>query len=243
MDCISTHSLTKRLTERKTSHLTRSTFQLTASRRGWLSLAVSKVWFIHFNSQPHEEADENSSWENLLNNISTHSLTKRLTANCYRDKSDWEISTHSLTKRLTLRGSNLLWHRIYFNSQPHEEADKCLRYVLPTRIHFNSQPHEEADIFYIMEFCNKDISTHSLTKRLTRKHCSVCLSTFISTHSLTKRLTTLLMHNKRNYIYFNSQPHEEADLFLGNQTRIRLDISTHSLTKRLTAILDKNTFI
>ena len=145
MDCISTHSLTKRLTRTESRiarflifQLTASRrgwlppacqeplnphfnsqpheeadncssisasmevlFQLTASRRGWLSLAVSKVWFIHFNSQPHEEADENSSWENLLNNISTHSLTKRLTANCYRDKSDWEISTHSLTKRLT----------------------------------------------------------------------------------------------------------------------------------------------
>ena len=43
-------------------------------------------------------------------------------------------------------------------------------------------------------------------------------------------------------LYFNSQPHKEAD-----GARAILDylcnISTHSLTRRLTAISDKNIFI
>ena len=42
--------------------------------------------------------------------------------------------------------------------------------------------------------------------------------------------------------YFNSQPHEEADAVVGSMGG-KINISTHSLTKRLTAILDKNTFI
>ena len=77
--------------------------------------------------------------------ISTHSLTKRLTAHSSSDATIRSISTHSLTKRLTdLRhsfGSMLL----HFNSQPHEEAD-FTGIVFPlARAYFNSQPHEEAD--------------------------------------------------------------------------------------------------
>ena len=55
----------------------------------------------------------------------------------------------------------------------------------------------------------------------------------ISTHSLTKRLTgrqSIRRHAEKN---FNSQPHEEADVgeVKGKKT---VAISTHSLTKRLT---------
>ena len=74
--CISTHSLTKRLTvilfERYISHR-------------------------YFNSQPHEEADCSFQYFQQPINISTHSLTKRLTCVCVCVC----ISTHSLTKRLT----------------------------------------------------------------------------------------------------------------------------------------------
>ena len=55
------------------------------------------------------------------------------------------ISTHSLTKRLTavvLICSILL---LYFNSQPHEEADTVDGLISGQCIYFNSQPHEEAD--------------------------------------------------------------------------------------------------
>ena len=55
------------------------------------------------------------------------------------------ISTHSLTKRLTVTGKPVLSVQIYFNSQPHEEADDDL----------------------LGGLFDEDISTHSLTKRLT----------------------------------------------------------------------------
>ena len=54
---------------------------------------------------------------------------------------------------------------------------------------FNSQPHEEAD--------NAD--------------CLINRSFNISTHSLTKRLTILPIDRCAAIPYFNSQPHEEAD--------------------------------
>ena len=78
-------------------------FQLTASRRGW-RLPQMLQWFFHhyFNSQPHEEADFSSASFHPLSYISTHSLTKRLTADqAYKFASTATISTHSLTKRLT----------------------------------------------------------------------------------------------------------------------------------------------
>ena len=55
----------------------------------------------------------------------------------------------------------------HFNSQPHEEADNLLAAFLGEGINFNSQPHEEADGDAPIEVDIPDISTHSLTKRLT----------------------------------------------------------------------------
>ena len=56
----------------------------------------------HFNSQPHEEADSKGyAHEIICIHISTHSLTKRLTA----EKASGYVVPG------------------YFNSQPHEEAD------------------------------------------------------------------------------------------------------------------------
>ena len=55
--------------------------------------------------------------------ISTHSLTRRLTAERVLKAYEVYISTHSLTRRLThriLADRNLEQH---FNSQPHKEAD------------------------------------------------------------------------------------------------------------------------
>ena len=80
---------------------------------------------------------------------------------------------------------------MHFNSQPHEEAD--FQYpVLPLiQDYFNSQPHEEADeVVTASSFYLYDISTHSLTKRLTITRNPTDNMLVISTHSLTKRLTT-----------------------------------------------------
>ena len=60
---------------------------------------------------------------NQFENISTHSLTKRLTEEQIRWYVFFCISTHSLTKRLTYSDYHQFDRSRYFNSQPHEEAD------------------------------------------------------------------------------------------------------------------------
>ena len=80
------------------------------------------------------------------------------------------------------------------------------------------------------------ISTHSLTKRLTKFEITSATSIGISTHSLTKRLTGFPGLHKPFKSYFNSQPHEEADDALVSRYGVNVAISTHSLTKRLTLL-------
>ena len=143
-------------------------FQLTASRGGWRVMATAGCRnhyisthsltrrltpstarcmneYKNFNSQPHEEADVESSVFSSVFNISTHSLTRRLT------HFPW---SHSNTCR-------------YFNSQPHEEADESVRWFEHVIGYFNSQPHEEADNICGWNSKRWYISTHSLTRRLT----------------------------------------------------------------------------
>ena len=55
----------------------------------------------------------------------------------------------------------------HFNSQPHEEADRSNSAKSRKHYYFNSQPHEEADVSCLHEESEDEISTHSLTKRLT----------------------------------------------------------------------------
>ena len=78
---------------------------------------------------------------------------------------------------------------MYFNSQPHKEADLSLLNCLNHSNNFNSQPHKEAD------------GKWEYSK----------LSENISTHSLTRRLTSLQMQPITVSVHFNSQPHKEAD--------------------------------
>ena len=82
------------------------------------------------------------------------------------------------------------------------------------------------EIVRLSEECEK-ISTHSLTKRLTVVVDYAMEYTSISTHSLTKRLTMLTLYKKGLGIYFNSQPHEEADSHL---MMIQLSICIFQLT-------------
>ena len=122
-------------------------FQLTASRRGWLKFIFVTRNSRYFNSQPHEEADARKA---------------RFFTGCD-----------------------------HFNSQPHEEADsekevelreqKIFQLTASRRgwrtmyiqnatkhCYFNSQPHEEADLSAYNTLIQGCISTHSLTKRLTK---------------------------------------------------------------------------
>ena len=84
----------------------------------------------------------------------------------------WEnpqkISTHSLTRRLTICNRKMEELFEDFNSQPHKEADQDLLGELYMMLHFNSQPHKEADVIPLNTAILKIISTHSLTRRLTK---------------------------------------------------------------------------
>ena len=55
-------------------------FQLTSSRRGWQKVDVQFIETWNFNSHPHEEDDHNENKYSTVWNISTHILTKRMTA-------------------------------------------------------------------------------------------------------------------------------------------------------------------
>ena len=56
-----------------------------------------------------------------------------------------DISTHSLTGRLTICLLIYVPPKSYFNSQPHREADRIFDFDNVTILYFNSQPHREAD--------------------------------------------------------------------------------------------------
>ena len=125
----------------------------------------------------------------LVPKISTHSLTRRLTRKWIERKTERDISTHSLTRRLTPKCNRTGKRYLHFNSQPHKEADEFSMLSEAEKSHFNSQPHKEADVSYQTcepdsryfnsqphkeaDFCIKEnenyenISTHSLTRRLT----------------------------------------------------------------------------
>ena len=164
-------------------------FQLTASRRGWRPVLLhSSCRVSYFNSQPYEEADLPPVPREHSLDISTHSLTKRLTI---------AVSVFPQPISFQLTASRRGWRFRYRQCQ-------SVRY-------FNSQPHEEADARKIERTDAYCISTHSLTKRLTFFHIvrntmwkyfnsqpheeadgkqgTVCFCQSISTHSLTKRLT------------------------------------------------------
>ena len=63
---------------------------------------ITQHWRIYFNSQPHKEADTVYKTDGFVSDISTHSLTRRLTRRSRHQERKHTISTHSLTRRLTL---------------------------------------------------------------------------------------------------------------------------------------------
>ena len=81
-----------------------------------------------------------------------------------------------------------------FNSQPHKEADHTGREKSVHVSYFNSQPHKEADNGILCNMAYGDISTHSLTRRLTDSDPIIFRDFGISTHSLTRRLTLILVY-------------------------------------------------
>ena len=123
---ISIHSLTRRLTANSFTLSDMVVFQFTASQGGWLFSAWrEEIFSLHFNSQPHKEADACRNCD----------ITGEI-----------HISIHSLTRRLTRERFDELNPDKHFNSQPHKEADirkiLCFYRMISN---FNSQPHKEAD--------------------------------------------------------------------------------------------------
>ena len=117
-------------------HLTRKNsiwriFQLTSSRRGWpFAVIIVLVIIIYFNSHPHEEddylttglsvsvklyfnshpheEDDRGYWRSSdFRSISTHILTKRMTAETETYNEQNNISTHILTKRMTANSEDI----------------------------------------------------------------------------------------------------------------------------------------
>ena len=78
---------------------------------------------------------------------------------------------------------------MYFNSQPHKEADPESLRAADQKGYFNSQPHKEADGSSIKGEIyegNFNSQPHKEADKVGRKHNRTCR---ISTHSLTRRLT------------------------------------------------------
>ena len=210
-------------------------FQLTASRRGWLT-AIGELWiFMEFQLTASRRG-----WPVLtfvisfLEIISTHSLTKRLTITTDIVDPLVCISTHSLTKRLTgLLCIYQLTSYISTHSLTKRLTDLTHRNFLSV-LYFNSQPHEEADFIWSRAAFQFPVFQLTASRRgwLSSHLCGWFLCLFqltasrrgwphavnynqfcsdISTHSLTKRLTYRLSPIVRFPKHFNSQPHEEAD--------------------------------
>ena len=235
---------------------TSAAFQLTASRRGWRNEHVRRSWakristhsltkrltrklqqsvssLSHFNSQPHEEADQEQVPLQETVCISTHSLTKRLTTAKQASRTSCSYFNSQPHEEADGKRWSNMWRQTHFNSQPHEEADGIQQainadtvafqltasrrgwldtFLLVRRIiYFNSQPHEEADGPGTSDYMT--FSIFQLTASRRGWHATASF--------------------ERTQWYFNSQPHEEADNSSGPHYWITY-ISTHSLTKRLT---------
>ena len=123
-------------------------------------------------------------------NISTHSLTRRLTLNGSLFAIMQDISTHSLTRRLTtliafcnryltfqltasqggwLYVNTYRWNSFHFNSQPHKEADRSQQHSthFPKLFQLTASQGGWLHIAISSAYL-PTISTHSLTRRLTR---------------------------------------------------------------------------
>ena len=151
---ISTHILTKRMTAP-------------------IEAAIKDLKY--FNSHPHEEDDAAMKEATYFTCIFQLTSSRRgWLFHIHLSCSSISISTHILTKRMTLRTLMLPILRVYFNSHPHEEDDGLCFPLGLLNWYFNSHPHEEDDLRNDGTANRSDISTHILTKRMTRtKPCRI----------------------------------------------------------------------
>ena len=221
----------------KQSNSRNSAFQLTASQGGWPHLAGWPLSVPYFNSQPHKEADKdvivpsrpiwyfNSQPHKEADFGSPSALIYTLYFNSQPHK-EADVSQHTRCFGIwtfQLTASQGGWRDRYsfcpkrqdFNSQPHKEADRLIFMHSHQANLFQLTASQggwrwNGDMYGVCRY----ISTHSLTRRLTRYRLDLRPQLYISTHSLTRRLT--------------GQPDTTQNIEL---------ISTHSLTRRLTEYL------
>ena len=168
---ISTHILTRRMTQSAVEQADQKIFQLTSSRGGWQPASVLQFFFSYFNSHPHEEDDSFFEQFGYPINISTHILTRRMTYPSMMHSISGNISTHILTRRMTFKVIN---EHFCYTISTHiltRRMTKCFRFfsvcigisthILTRRMtsqfctahkhiqHFNSHPHEEDDMLIL----------------------------------------------------------------------------------------------
>ena len=251
-------------------------FQLTASRGGWRHRLLI---FWDRNTISTHSLTRRLTYVSFHCNpfiyISTHSLTRRLTVDCgllmdmtvtfqlTASRGGWHRSygTPFIGQPFQLTASRGGWRNVgillsiigYFNSQPHEEADKkALKanfddYIISTHsltrrltlvnmslkkinLHFNSQPHEEAD--YLSGNQKTTLNLFQLTASRggwqSPDAADNCFCTFQLTAS--RGGWRGICHKALPpHKHFNSQPHEEADRkccqFLSNLVTFQLTAS------------------
>ena len=222
-----------------------------------LTALLPLLWLIlmHFNSQPREETDGGSHGQSASTAISTHSLTRRLTSFWYTITFLRNISTHSLTRRLTTKTRNLTHSGTFqltasrggWRRKRDRECRLChiSTHSLTRRLTVFACVYYGYTLFQltasrggwlIARFRDPVCNVFQLTASRGGWRSLNATAGFqknISTHSLTRRLTSRMWSYCRYIPYFNSQPHEEADV-LYESVWSEQSISTHSLTRRLT---------
>ena len=215
---------------------------------------------MHFNSQPHKEADKREVGSIQPDPISTHSLTRRLTSQSCKFCVRIFISTHSLTRRLTGERFYESTNKNIFQLTASQGGWQVtvLKMLEPT-IYFNSQPHKEADAY--QKAINAKVDAFQLTASQGGWHL-----TFYALYPLLLFQLTASQggwrdtHGRHEHVnHFNSQPHKEADdtgeYYEYDREEFQLTasqggwhftpvllsfdsgISTHSLTRRLTFVI------
>ena len=99
----------------------------------------------------------------------------------------------------------------YFNSHPHEEDDLKNPKLMEQRKHFNSHPHEEDDRAGLQHLLPSDYFNSHPHEEDDEKGKTYKEEKSISTHILTKRMTKHPYHLIPQTLHFNSHPHEEDD--------------------------------
>ena len=160
-----------------------SVFQLTTSRGGLRPGNRQRAPHTYFNSQPHEEVDQN---------------------HCNR-KMECNISTHDLTRRSTRQREQESAMRSHFNSRPHEEVDAMVDHIRSDPVYISTHDlTRRSTPFSLMQLGRNSISTHDLTRRSTHFVQQLLNALSISTHDLTRRSTLFEAIQRTREANFNS---------------------------------------